>query len=980
MKKRLLKKGIFAGVMSAVLGVMLVSGNNMNVVAEEKTSSNEEINESNAALKSYISDMNIKGYVGTSIKNNIKYWQIDAYKDNPNIIDQINFAKENVKTLDAILGSDYYGVNKYFDISIQNKKLAWTLKNVPNSFADRDFRFSNDSNALVNWAGAKELWVSVDASEISTNTSLRVAFEENAIGRESYSLIQDKAITLYDENGKTESTVDANGYVKLPARFEGYVVLPLNQTYFKRYWSEGGNSALDISKVVQFQLSVKGDKEMVGKTFYINNFSIVGDVGGENLPLNIQSDYTYKTVWKFDNLTNGNGYTPSSLAWYGEFVGKLLTGMAYSYKIEPNEELLNSANVIINDLALAQGEDGYLGVFSGGARYSLESSNWDLWNQYHCITGLLEWYKITSNEKALDIAKKCLDCIYNTFKDRSYIVSGGFETNRGIAHGYAQMYQITHDKKYLDEAERIIIEDCKGDYNGWYQGALKGKHFYQTNNNRWEILHMMMTLGILYEETQNEEYYNVMAILWNDILMTDIHNTGGFTTNEGAQGSPYLEGVIETCCTIAWLAFTNEFYKYNKTVEVADEFERSYYNGLLGSLLDNDKYCTYNSPMNGIQGTCGHYDGRKVSSQQDISFQYHSESPDMNCCQANLARGLGQLSEWACLTDNDKLYLNYYGTSSIATKVNDKDVTITQQTNYPLDGAIDIKISNLTEPTKFKLMLRIPSWAKGSTAYIDGKRVILKAGTYYEIEKLWKNNDSFQLNLDIKYQYWKGLDQQANYTSVYYGPILLTLDNHFAKDFNQNAEFSVKDFENAIISKATSNGCMMFVDVKSGSETIRLVDYASAGKYNGNSSPSSYWTWLNVVDSPSASDDLLQRWKTSDKKNITFTPNVVLSRTSYYPGEVVNFQLYNPDNQEVDYVIVNSTKIKANAEGMYSFEMPSENTTISVVFKSIKNDTIIEDNNEKPLTGLYVCGAAALVAASGAVVYGAKKKKKKKEQ
>ena len=77
MKKRLLKKGIFAGVMSAVLGVMLVSGNNMNVVAEEKTSSNEEINESNAALKSYISDMNIKGYVQDNL-NLVDVGKIDT--------------------------------------------------------------------------------------------------------------------------------------------------------------------------------------------------------------------------------------------------------------------------------------------------------------------------------------------------------------------------------------------------------------------------------------------------------------------------------------------------------------------------------------------------------------------------------------------------------------------------------------------------------------------------------------------------------------------------------------------------------------------------------------------------------------------------------------------------------------------------------------------------------------------------------------
>ena len=977
MKIKIFKKGfcaILTCLVVSTIWLMSMQGDkNINCVSAEEEDS------SIIALKSYVTDMNMKGYIGTNIKNNIKYWQINAYENNQGIIRQIANAKSGTFSLGNILGTDYFGVDNYFDIKIEEKdnqkSLGWTLKNLPSNFGDRDMRFVNDPYSETNWSGAKELWVRVDASKIQTKTSLRVAFEENAIGRESYSLIDGSLINLYYDDSTNIKSTTSGGFVELPAGFKGYITLPLNKTYYSCYWSENGNRILDINNVVQFQIAVKSDEEMVGKTLYIDEFAIVGNVGGEKIPVNLnQTNDTYKTVWDFEGLSNGDGYINSSLPWYGEFVGKLLTGMAYSYRIRPDEELLEAAVEIISDLKEAQGEDGYLGTYVGGSRYSIETSNWDLWNQYHAITGLLEWYKLTNNEEYLKIAKDCIDCIYETFKDRSYIVTGGFETNRGIAHGYAMMYQITRDLKYLNEAERIIIEDCKGDPTGWYTTALNGNHFFRSNNNRWEILHMMMTLGILYEETKNDEYYEVMSNLWYSILETDIHNTGGFTTNEGAQGNPYKEGVIETCCTIAWLAFTNEFYRYTQLVEVADEFERSYYNGLLGSLLDNDKYCTYNSPMDGVQGTCGHYDGRKVSSQQDISFQYHSDSPDMNCCQANFARGLGQLSQWALMTDNNSLYLNYYGNSEISTKVGGAGVIIAQTTNYPVNGNVLIEIKGLDKPTNFKLNLRVPTWAHGSTAVVDGKRFVLEKGTYFKIDKTWSNGNTIELNIETSFHYWAGENVQEGYTSIYYGPVLLTLDQAYAKGFNQNTEFDALELENVEIKSGSSIGCLLTCDVETSNGTVKLIDYSSAGKYNGNSTPSTYWTWLKVSNSPKPSITVIDAWKNSNKHNVYFSNEIVLEKAQYYPGEIVKFTIKNGNNNIESIKIGDGIEYNINDE-VFSFEMPNEDVIISVKYESnIPDNTPTENNNKGIIIAASIVVSVLLIG--GTTLSIIKKKKK----
>lgn len=990
---------MFGKTIPAILCSLLIAGANTTTIKNNtaeydtmeqiKTSTADSITEirTRTPLKSYLTDMELSGYVGTNIKNNIKFWQISAYRNNRNIIDQIARAQNNTDGFENVLGTDYFGVDGYFDIDIAErsggKSIGWTLKSVPSSFGDRDIRFSADGNAVTDWTGAEELWVKIDASDVPSPVGIRTSFEENAVGRESFRLRSGVTVTLRSDGVSTDVNTDGDGYVTLPARFGGYMALPLDDAHFERYYQENGNGRLDLSNVVQFQIAVKGDADMIGKTLYIDEFAAVGNVGGDALPDGAENGKTYKTVWDMQGLSPKSDSDSSSLPWYGEFAGKLLTGMAYSYKIFPDPQLKAAADEIVTELGKAQGGDGYLGVYVGGARFSIAASNWDLWNHYHCITGLLEWHKITGNVQALEIARKAADLIYETFKDRSYLVVGGFETNRGIAHGYAQLYQTTGDEKYLREAERIIVNDC-ADENGWYKTALNGGHFYLTSSNRWEVLHMIMTLGILYEETGNREYYDVMSAVWEDILQTDVHNDGGFTTNEGAQGDPYLTGVIETCCTVAWMAFTNEYYKYNKTVAVADEFERSYYNAMLGSLLDTDKYCTYNTPTDGIQGSCGYYDGRRVSSQQDISFQYNSGSPDMNCCQANLARGLGQLSEWAAVTDGDRLYINYFGNSNIKTTVGGNKVAVRQTTAYPVDGAVKIEISGLDKAARFTLMIRVPTWAHGSVAVADGKRTVLREGEYYAIDKEWKNGDTVDLDIALPFMYWTGERDKKLTASVYRGPILLTLDEAYAPNVASQTIFDALGFESANVASGTAQGCMLFCDVKTeNGDTVRLTDFASAGKYNGASSPSSYRTWLYISGCPLPVENAHERWTNSEKFILIFDGNIVTDRAAYYPGETVRFKAIVPDGKRIKEIVSDEVTDISFDNGEYYFTMPAMSVSVGITFDGIETEKPeYKPNGRSDAAAIAIgctAGAVGTAAAAAAAVMIVKKRKRKRE-
>ena len=97
MKIKIFKKGfcaILTCLVVSTIWLMSMQGDkNINCVSAEEDDS------SIIALKSYVTDMNMKGYIGTNIKNNIKYWQINAYENNQGIIRQIANAKSGTFSL-----------------------------------------------------------------------------------------------------------------------------------------------------------------------------------------------------------------------------------------------------------------------------------------------------------------------------------------------------------------------------------------------------------------------------------------------------------------------------------------------------------------------------------------------------------------------------------------------------------------------------------------------------------------------------------------------------------------------------------------------------------------------------------------------------------------------------------------------------------------------------------------------------------------
>ena len=580
--------------------------------------------------------------------------------------------------------------------------------------------------------------------------------------------------------------------------------------------------------------------------------------------------------------------------WFGEFPGKILTSLSLTYEMTRDADTYAEAEKYVSELSRVIGDDGYLGPHPKERRMDGETHPelagrksmdklWDVWGHYHCILGLLMWYRVSQNELALNTALAAANFVYLYFtgSGRRYITAGASEMNLAISHVFAELYNEVGDTRYLEAAKHIVLDEWREDDAGNYmEDALAGLDFFQMRRPRWESLHDILTLAELYRIDGDRRYLDAFTRIWRSIAKTDIHNHGGFSSGEGAVGDPFDTRPVETCCTVAWAAMTTEYLKLTLDPRAADELELSVYNAIPGSLMDGDRLYTYNTPMEGI----------KEPSTKSISFQSVPGGMELNCCQVNGARGFAQIGQWGvfCRHDAeqgaqnaapDSIYVSFYGPCEVSLLTNSGNViSIIQDTEYPVEGKIQLEIHPKLEE-EFAFFLRIPNWSNQSTIKVNGVTVEYetKPGTYACIRRVWKAGDTVELSLDMQIRYLRGERGLSGRTSVYYGPVLLAynpgedhscgvqedVDNDDAVNADVNnddarhddtghddtgpkpscalPEITASAFNDVKISRGGDKN-ILYADVAdlSGGR-IRLVDYAGCGR-NG----SWFTTWLNV--------------------------------------------------------------------------------------------------------------------------------------
>lgn len=446
---------------------------------------------------------------------------------------------------------------------------------------------------------------------------------------------------------------------------------------------------------------------------------------------------------------------------------KLIEGASYSLQQMPNPLLEKELDTLIGIIGAAQEPDGYLYTFRtanpvhpqewiGKKRWvNEEDLSHELYDCGHLYEAAVAHYQATGKRSFLNIALKNADLLV---KDFGWGKIEEYPGHPVVEMGLVKLYRVTGEKKYLDLAKFFL--DVRGpqpgnpgsDYN---QSDKKIKDQHAAEGHAVRAAYLYTGIADVAALSDDQGYLSTIDDIWNDVVDHKIYITGGIgaTGNGEAFGPAYdlpnMSAYAETCAAIANVYWNQRMFLLHGDAKYIDVLERTLYNGLLSGVSLSGNRFFYPNPL--------------------ASMGQHQRSAwfACACCITNIARFMPSMPGYIYGQHGNQLYINLFVANKATFELPAGRVTLEQQTNYPWDGAIAIKV-NPEHVGKFVLHIRVPGWARDSAMPSDlyrfagatkDKKVIIRINGrevnysldkgYAVFDRQWKRGDIIEMELPM---------------------------------------------------------------------------------------------------------------------------------------------------------------------------------------------------------------------------------------
>ena len=414
-------------------------------------------------------------------------------------------------------------------------------------------------------------------------------------------------------------------------------------------------------------------------------------------------------------------------------VAKWMEAAAYILRKNPDPALQAQVEALIDRIEAHQAPDGYFNIYfqvvEPEKRFTDRNCH-ELYCAGHLIEAAVAWADTTGDERFLNCMRRYADYIEKVFVcDKSAAFSSpGHEE---IELALVKLWLKTGEKRYLSLAEFFLNERGKAAQNSagpgsWLDGSrniqdhLPVREQEEAVGHAVRAMYLYCAMADIASITGDSALRDACRKLWENAVGRRMYITGGIGQTRVGEAFtidydlPNKTAYTETCAAIGLAFFTARMNELFPDGKYGDVIERILYNGFLSSTNLRGDAFFYENPLEIDLASFRAMDVTSSNPSHPIAERVRVFS--CSCCPPNITRFVAELGDFLYTTDETTVYVNQYMDSTASFD----GVTITQETNYPHDGRVAVKVSGMNGRT---LALRLPGWCESFTLIAGGQPV-----------------------------------------------------------------------------------------------------------------------------------------------------------------------------------------------------------------------------------------------------------------
>ncbi len=452
----------------------------------------------------------------------------------------------------------------------------------------------------------------------------------------------------------------------------------------------------------------------------------------------ILSDPQFDDEFILEDVDHKPGYNRQFEDWAGDISGRFICCMALCRDKVP--EVLPRLHALVDAVLDLQRPNGRIGTDQPDTALDIKVAR----GQGRLLVGLLEYHDAFPNARVLAAAERLGSYFVRTTRHWSKLAA---ERSRLIVF-YTQslesmmlLHEATGNAAYLDTAREIAA--MLPDDIGGVAGTVTQEFAEITGHHSHGYMSTLIGLARLCAATNDTAILARLRHLCGEIGAHMLLDDG--TPPELFPWSHRDEG----CSTADWLTLNLWMGRLTGETTYFEMAERVWRNGLYGNQAQNGGFCHHHFGSRG-------YDGR--GNEAWWCCAYHGPR-----CMSSLKR---HLLTWSA----DTLFVQFIEPSEVSVATPWGDIRIVQETKYPDDGALLLRLEAGPE-VGVPVALRIPSWAGPSRLHLNGTALHheIRDSYLYSPQPL-RPGDELRLELEFGLRVETRDDGEA---SLWHGPLLL---------------------------------------------------------------------------------------------------------------------------------------------------------------------------------------------------------------